>query len=495
MVEAPGSPGIPPRWTSSAKDGVGTALSERSRVWFTISHGIVNEIYYPRVDQACVRDLGFIVTDGAAFFAEIKRDCQTVVERVEDGVPAFRLTSTHRGGRFRMINSVLTDPRSDSVVLHIRLEDSSKTGLRVFALLAPHLVNAGAHNNGELGEYKGHDILCAFGGGTHLAMLGSPPFLARSVGFVGASDGWRQLRDHGRLIDQYDTATDGNIALSAELAMGADGVSVLAVGFGRTSAEAAYHARTSSMSPFETIVNDYSSGWRAWQSPLRTMERHAHGQNIYRVSANILRVHEAPTFPGGFIASLSIPWGFSKGDADMGGYHLVWPRDLCETGGALLACGADSEVRRILRYLRATQEGDGSWRQNYWLDGASYWSGVQLDECAFPMLLLDMARREGALGPPDLPQFWPMVERAAGFVLRTGPRTKQDRWEENAGYTPFTLAVTIAALLAAAEIAEACEIETVPALLRDTADAWNEQIEDWIYVEDTALAREAGVRG
>jgi glucoamylase len=179
----------------------------------------------------------------------------------------------------------------------------------------------------------------------------------------------------------------------------------------------------------------------------------------------------------------------------MGGYHLVWPRDLCETGGALLACGADSEVRRILRYLRATQEGDGSWRQNYWLDGASYWSGVQLDECAFPMLLLDMARREGALGPPDLPQFWPMVERAAGFVLRTGPRTKQDRWEENAGYTPFTLAVTIAALLAAAEIAEACEIETVPALLRDTADAWNEQIEDWIYVEDTALAREAGVRG
>ena len=104
MVEAPGWPGIPARWTSSAKDGVGTALSERSRVWFTISHGIVNEIYYPRVDQACVRDLGLIVTDGDTFFAEVKRDCQTVVERIEDGVPAFRLTSTHRGGRFRMIN-------------------------------------------------------------------------------------------------------------------------------------------------------------------------------------------------------------------------------------------------------------------------------------------------------------------------------------------------------------------------------------------------------
>ena len=495
MVEAPGWPGIPARWTSSAKDGVGAALTQGSQVWFTISHGIVNEIYYPRVDQACVRDVGLIVTDGGAFFAEVKRDCETVVERIEDGVPAFRLTSTHRGGRFRLINQVIADPRSDSILLHIRLENSSKTALRLFALLAPHLVNAGAHNNGQRSEYKGRHILSAVGDGTHLAMLGSLPFLASSVGFVGVSDGWRQLRDHGRLIDQYDTATDGNIALSAELAVGADGGSVLAVGFGRTWAEGAYHARTSSMSPFETILNDYSAGWRAWQSGLRTMERRAHGQNMYRVSANILRVHQTPTFPGGFIASLSIPWGFSKGDDDMGGYHLIWPRDLCETAGGLLACGAHSEVRQILRYLRATQEGDGSWRQNYWLDGAPYWGGVQLDECAFPMLLLDMARREGALGLPDLQQFWPMVERAAGFVLRTGPRTKQDRWEENAGYTPFTLAVAIAALLAAAEIAEACDIEALPALLRDTADAWNEQIEDWIYVEDTALTREAGVPG
>ncbi len=495
MVEAPGWPGIPARWTSSAKDGVGAALTQGSQVWFTISHGIVNEIYYPRVDQACVRDVGLIVTDGGAFFAEVKRDCDTVVERIEDGVPAFRLTSTHRGGRFRLINQVIADPRSDSILLHIRLENSSKTALRLFALLAPHLVNAGAHNNGQRSEYKGRHILSAVGADTHLAMLGSLPFLASSVGFVGVSDGWRQLRDHGRLIDQYDTATDGNIALSAELAVGADGGSVLAVGFGRTWAEGAYHARTSSMSPFETILNDYSAGWRAWQSGLRTMERRAHGQNMYRVSANILRVHQTPTFPGGFIASLSIPWGFSKGDDDMGGYHLIWPRDLCETAGGLLACGAHSEVRQILRYLRATQEGDGSWRQNYWLDGAPYWGGVQLDECAFPMLLLDMARREGALGLPDLQQFWPMVERAAGFVLRTGPRTKQDRWEENAGYTPFTLAVAIAALLAAAEIAEACDIEALPALLRDTADAWNEQIEDWIYVEDTALTREAGVPG
>ena len=495
MVEAPGRPGIPPRWTSSAKSGVGTALSDTSRVWFTISHGILNEIYYPRVDQACIRDLGLIVTDGASFFAEEKRDCASVVESLEDGVPAFLLTSAHKGGRFRVLKRVISDPRSCSVVMQIRLKDLGGAGLRLFALLAPHLVNGGAHNDGWRGDYKGRGMLFAQGDGTYLAMAADQPFLASSVGFVGSSDGWRQLSRDRTLAEQYDTATDGNVALTAELAKAADGASVLALGFGRTSAEAGYHALTSLQTPFDTILDDYAASWRSWQAGLRSLERRARGHNLYRVSAAILRSHEAPTFPGGVIASLSIPWGFSNGDDDLGGYHLVWPRDLCETGGALLACGGDTQVRRILRYLRAAQESDGSWPQNCWLDGTPFWRGLQLDECAFPMLLLDMAWRSGALRFPDLPPYWPMVHRAAGFVLRNGPRTKQDRWEENAGYTPFTLAVAVASLLAAAEVAEALEVEGAPDLFRDTADAWNEQIEDWVYVRDGPLAREAGVTG
>ena len=74
---APGWPGIPPRWTSSAKTGLGTSLRPSSRVWFTLSHGILNEVYYPRVDQACLRDQGLIVTDGHTFFSEEKRDTTT----------------------------------------------------------------------------------------------------------------------------------------------------------------------------------------------------------------------------------------------------------------------------------------------------------------------------------------------------------------------------------------------------------------------------------
>jgi glucoamylase len=242
-------------------------------------------------------------------------------------------------------------------------------------------------------------------------------------------------------------------------------------------------------------MEEYAMHWRAWQAQLHTLDRKVDGHNVYRVSTTVLRCHESPTFPGGLIASLSIPWGGSKGDDDLGGYHLVWPRDLAQTAGAFLACGAHEEVTRVVRYLRAVQEHDGSWPQNCWLDGTPYWHGLQLDECAFPVLLLEMAYREGALARPILPAYWPMVARACGFVISHGPRTGQDRWEENAGYTPFTLAVVVAALLAAADLAEAAEIDGVAGYLRDTADAWNEQIEDWIYVSDTRLAREVGVDG
>ncbi|MFP3581742.1 hypothetical protein SB659_19475, partial [Arthrobacter sp. SIMBA_036] len=90
---------------------------------------------------------------------------------------------------------------------------------------------------------------------------------------------------------------------------------------------------------------------------------------------------------GAIIASLSIPWGSSKGDDDLGGYHLVWTRDLVETAGGLLAAGAHADALEVLDYLVATQEADGHWVQNSWLDGRPYWKGIQMDETAFPILL------------------------------------------------------------------------------------------------------------
>ena len=112
--DAPGWPGIPPRWTSSAKSGVGTALSSTGRVWFTLSHGILDEIYYPRVDQACTRDLGLIVTDGQAFFSEEKRHAESRLAYLTDGVPAYRLVNTCVDGRYRIEKEILADPQREA---------------------------------------------------------------------------------------------------------------------------------------------------------------------------------------------------------------------------------------------------------------------------------------------------------------------------------------------------------------------------------------------
>jgi glucoamylase len=209
----------------------------------------------------------------------------------------------------------------------------------------------------------------------------------------------------------------------------------------------------------------------------------------------VLRIHEAKRFPGGIIASLSIPWGNAMGDDDLGGYHLVWPRDLAETAGGLLAIGASEDALRVLDYLQVTQEADGHWSQNMWLDGTPYWSGVQMDETAFPILLVDLAWQEGALDSARLARLWPMVRRAASFLVCNGPVSQQDRWEEDPGYSPFTLAVEIAALLVAADLADLNEEQSVATYLRETADIWNANIERWTYVVGTDLARQIGVEG
>ena len=491
-MNAPGAPGILPRWTSSAKAGVGTALDPLSRVWFTISHGILNEIYYPRVDQACTRDFGFMVTDGHGFFSEEKRDAHHVVMPIEDGVPAFHLRNSCIHGRYVLEKSLVSDPRRDVVLQRIRLQPSGGAPLRLFALLSPHLVNGGAHNTGWIGEYKGVPMLFAEGSGTAIALAASVPWLARSAGFVGASDGWGEVCRNYHLATCYDRAEDGNIALCGELDLADDGPVTLALGFGRSWSEAAFRVRASLADGFEAAHEAYTANWRAWQSSLRPLDRPVgktrHSHNFYRVSTAVLRSHEAPTFPGGFIAGLSIPWGASKGDDDLGGYHLVWPRDLVQTAAGLIACDARDEARRVIDYLRNIQEPNGGWHQNGWLDGTPYWTGLQLDECAFPLLLLDMAIRHAVLTPAEAAGYRDMVQRAAGFIMRNGPITGQDRWEEDSGLSAYTIAVTIAALLAAADFAEAQGNPAQATLLRETADAWADAIDSWIYATGTPLA-------
>jgi glucoamylase len=496
---APGWPGIPPRWTSSAKSGIGTALNQRSKVWFTISHGILNEVYFPRVDQACTRDMGFLVTSpDSAFFSEEKRDCTFENRPFEPGVPAYEVTNTCTSGRYRIHKEILSDPFRNVVLQKVRFEPliGKLSDYRLFALLSPHLANFGTGNTGWIGDYKGYPMFFAQRDGVSLCLASSAPWKALSVGFVGTSDGWQDLSQHFQLEWQYTRAENGNIAFTGEVDLAAcQGEFVMALGFGSISTEAGQHVRSSLFEDYSEIRAHYVWQWKAWQTKLLKLDQPLREHDLYRASMAVLRTHESKDFLGGIIASLSIPWGFNKGDEDLGGYHLVWPRDLVETAGALLAAGATDDAVRVLRYLESTQEAEGNWAQNLWLDGRPYWNGIQMDETAFPVLLIDLLRREAPEALGKLDRWWPMVRNAVSFIIRNGPVTQQDRWEEDAGYSPFTLAAEISALLAGADIADLTGHPEQAQTMRDFADAWNDNIERWVYASGGELAQQLGIEG
>jgi glucoamylase len=494
-----GAPGIQPRWTSSAKTGVGTALSNKSRVWFTLSHGILNEIYYPRIDKACIRDMGLIVTDGVDYFSEEKSATVSKVERLANGVPAFRLVNDSCDGRYRVEKEIVSDPDRDTVLQQIRFLplQGALSDYRLHVLLAPHLGNQGSDNTAWEGDFEGRPLLFAQRDGSSLALACSAPWVKRSVGYVGSSDGWQDLKAHKQMTWEFARTEKGNVALTGEIDISkSDRSFVLALGFGGNPDEAARNALGSLRDGFKKTKVEYIAGWEQWMKKQTSIETSKSDPgDLSLISLAVLRTHESKLAPGGLIASLSFPWGASQGDADQGGYHLVWSRDMVETAGALLAAGAHAEVHRALTYLQKTQQPDGHWPQNMWLDGSAYWNGIQMDETALPILLLDMARREKALSEADLTKFWPMVRKAAGYLVRNGPVSPQDRWEEDPGYSPFTVAAQIAAMLAAADLADLNHDAFVATYLREISDVWNESIDRWMYVSGTDWCRKFEVAG
>src|SRR5215472_12166944 len=146
-----GAPGIEPGWTSSAKEGVGTAYHTSCRVWFTLSHGIVNEIYYPHVDKPNTRDFQFLISDGETFCHEEKRDLNHDIEYPERDCLFYRITNSEPGGRYRLVKHVLTGPHRSVLLWPTTLEvvDKSLPGkLQLYALLATHPGGYGVGNSG-----------------------------------------------------------------------------------------------------------------------------------------------------------------------------------------------------------------------------------------------------------------------------------------------------------------------------------------------------------
>jgi len=507
--EAFGSPGLKPRWTSSIKDAVVTAYAGSSRIWFTCSHGILNEIYFPTIDHPQVRDMEFLVTDGETFAHEEKRNLRTSFEYLDPEAPGVRYVNRDPDGRYSLTKEIICDPHHGVVLTRVRLEarEDLMPRLKVYALLAPHLNCGGAGNSARAMDLAGHKVLLAWKNEWSLVMTASCGFSRVSCGFVGASDGWQDVMQNFTMDWEFGSAINGNVAVMGEIdlgcipglgkglnngayssGVGASGIDVreftLAIGIGEGHHTALQQTMGSLSTPFAEQRKRFIEQWKRAAHPAWLAAKAQDGGKLMRASHNVLLAHEDKTYSGAFVASASIPWGQAKGDDDMGGYHLVWTRDMVQTATALLACGRVETARRALVYLACTQQPSGGFAQNFWIDGTPYWKGVQLDEVAYPLILSWRLWKANGLG--ELKSF-EFVERAAGFLVRHAPITNQERWEENAGYSPSTLAAAIAGLICAAEMARAYEAVEFAEFLEEFADWIEGHIEDWTVTNNGTL--------
>ena len=478
--EAFGKPGIEPRWTHSNKSGAGTAYSASSHLWFTLWQGIVTEVYYPTVDRPQLRDLQFLVTDGKTFFHEEKRDLTHETKRLGEHVLGYRCVNSAPNNRYTITKEIIADPHLPTLLIRTCLACKDETllsSLQLFALCAPHLGVGGAGNSGYTVIANGQKFLVAQKDGKWMALGATIPFSRSSCGYVGQSDGWTDLHENFQMEWEFEAASNGNIALTGELDLDKSHEFTLGLAFGDSEHRAVANLLQALGIPFADHVAAYREQWQTTVKHMNPLNRAAFDRgNLYYSSYALLLAHEDKAFAGALIASLAIPWGEAKTDDDAGGYHLVWTRDMVNSASALVAAGDTSTPLRALIYLAVSQHADGGFAQNFWVDGTAYWSGTQLDETAFPMMLAWRLRCENALADFDLEN---LIRKGAEYLIRNGPVTQQERWEEASGYSPSTLASNIAALICASVLLRERGDEEAACFVEEYADYLEAHVEAW----------------
>jgi glucoamylase len=514
---APGAPGAMSYFDLARKDCVGTAAGTASKVWYTVAGGVLSDTYEPTIDNTNVATLQYVVTNGSSFTDLQTRDMTYTVSADPTGM-ACTVTAADAAHGYQLVTTYITDPARDTVLMRTRLSaipgsGTSVAGLHLYARLDAHVNGNGGGGSQNAGANTG---VVAYAGGspvpvvsstsavtdaanrtyavpTFMALAASTPVPAASVGYAGtASDGLTQL-DGARALTPYDSAPDGHIVATEELAAGGGGVT-LALGFGRTQAQAIGTARGSLSDPFTATQGRYRSGWAAYDAGLRHPPARLPGEparartrldRAYYLSANVLKASEDKTFPGAIVASLASPWGQavpagteSGGEpAYFGSYREVFARDLYEAFTGLLADGDLATARAAVRFLLDRQQlPSGALPRNSLLNGqaAPDTGGLQLDETSYPIL---MALQAGLGGDGTL---WrDHIRPAADFLVASGPADGVERWEEQSGYSPSTIAAEIAGLTAASVIAAQHGDTARARVYQATADYFQRSIKSW----------------
>jgi glucan 1,4-alpha-glucosidase len=520
---APGGPGALSHFDLARKDCLGTARNTSSKVWYTVANGMLSDVYYPTVDNTNVETLQYIVTDGSTFTDLQARDMTYSVDGIAgSGGMACRVTATARSGMYAIQTDYLTDPARNTLLLRVELKPKAKSKgspLQLYVRLDPTVNGNGGGGSGN----GGADTATVDGSTGHPILLASDPVTATnaanrdyaqpiyealdgplanaSVGFAGSeSDGLVQLDASHALTPTFPDASDGNVVGAAQVNLGHDGTALLALGFGATGTEAIGAAEGSLARGFARALVAYDLGWAAYDLSLdrprteklksvKPLERLQLGAEYY-LSANVLKASEDKTFPGAIVASLASPWGqaVSAGDPAntyFGSYREVFARDLYEAWTGLVADGDLATARDATLFLFNRQQlPDGSLPRNSLVNGkvAPDSFGTQLDEVAYPILMADQLGLKGATLYND------HVKPAANFLAAHGPATGVERWEEQSGYSPSTIAAEIAGLVAAADLAKANHDAASAAVWLGVADDMQRSIKGWTVTTNGPLA-------
>ena len=517
-VTAPGAPGTMSFFDLARKDCLGTARNTGSKVWYTVADGVLSDVYEPTIDNTDVGTLQYIVTDGATFTDLQTRDMTYTVAADPSGM-ACTVTATSASHGYRLVTTYITDPARDTVLMDTRLtaapgSDTDIGKLRLYARLDAHVngdggggsQNAGG-NTGTIDASTGvpvpvidstNTVTQAANRGyavpTYMALRSTSPAATASVGYAGTpSDGLTQL-DATHALTAYDSAPDGHITATEDVTPRHGGEVTLALGFGRTQASAVTTAGASLASPFSQTERSYLSGWTGYDRTLRRPPSHFPGlsggqaadlQRRYYLSANVIKASEDKTFPGAIVASVASPWGQAvpAGTAVngkpvyFGSYREVFSRDLYEAFTGLLTDGDIATAQAATLFLFDHQQlANGQLPRNSLVNGkaAPDTGGTQLDETAYPIL---MALQSGLGGNTAL---WQQhIRPAADFLAAMGPSFGSERWEEQSGYSPSTIAAEIAGLTAASVIAARHGDADRAQLYQATADHFQRTIKTW----------------
>lgn len=456
---APGPSAASDTWTTGDKDGIGTAYERTSPVWFTAVHGAIADVLYPTVDSDNVRQFGYLVTDGATFLFDETQDGVATSRVTDQRVLTYETTVSDPKHGFALVHDFATDPTRPVVVERTRLTGST-SGLHVYAYLVPHLRDSGlGQSAGFHGRYgwvtsQGRWLV---GGGA-----GSG---ARIAGYLRRNDGPVQLRNF-RIANQYSSAGEGRVTLTWEVSGPGPWTEGLAFGSSQVAAEQALDA--SLKAGFDSVFKSYRDGWLRYAASLDSLSGRA--SDLWYHSAEVIKMAEDKTHPGAIVASLALPWGENVEDDPRDvGYRKVWPRDLYHAARALVAAGDLQTAMDVARFMRKQQRADGSMPQNTDLFGTPIWPGQQLDETADAILLSKLLElRLPTDERPDIPA-------ASAYIAEHGPSTQQERWEENSGWSPATIAAEIAALRVAGRSALAAE--------------WDSNLERWTYTAQGSYLR------